>query len=111
MNDRYAGIRQCSYQYHRLGLDVMSKKVSDGRSVIAESMRLLQQVHRDKPGSFLMQLFFDAKADELVNIFSESFPDEKNRVVQILNEVNPSNTAKYTKIKEAQQGGAGAFGK
>ncbi|MEA3445874.1 MAG: DUF4835 family protein [Bacteroidota bacterium] len=109
MNDRYSGIRQCSYQYHRLGLDVMSKKVSDGRSVIAESMRLLQQVHRDKPGSFLMQLFFDAKADELVNIFSESFPDEKNRVVQILNEVDPSNTAKYAKIKEAKQG-AGSFG-
>ncbi len=105
MNDRYSGIRQCMYQYHRLGLDVMSQKVSDGRSVIAESLRLLQQVHRDKPGSFLMQLFFDAKADELVNIFSESFPDEKNRVVQILNEVDPSNTSKYAKIKEAQQPG------
>lgn len=105
MNDRYSGIRQCSYQYHRLGLDVMSQKVSDGRSVIAESMRLLQQVHRDKPGSFLMQIFFDAKSDELVNIFSESFPDEQNRVVQILQEVDPANASKYAKIKEASQSG------
>ena len=108
MNDRYAGVRQCLYQYHRLGLDVMSQKASDGRSTIAESLRLLQQVHRDKPGSFLMTLFFDAKADELVNIFSESFPDEQNRVVQILTEIDPSNTSKYQKIKEAsnQVGGS-----
>lgn len=109
MNDRYSGIRQCMYQYHRNGLDVMSKKVSDGRTVIAESLRLLQQVHRDKPGSFLMQMFFDAKSAELVNIFSESFPDEQNRVVQILSEIDPANASKYAKIKEAKQGGSTNF--
>lgn len=109
LNDRYAGIRQCIYNYHRLGLDIMSQKTNDGRSQIAESMRLLQQVHRDKPNSFLMQLFFDAKNDELVKVFSESFPDEKNRVVQILIEIDPSNTAKYNKIKESQNNGQGGM--
>lgn len=100
LNDRYSGVRQCWYNYHRLGLDIMSQKTNEGRSTIAESLRLLQQVHRDKPGSFVMQVFFDAKADELVNIFSESFPDEKNRVVQILTEIDPSNASKYNKIRE-----------
>jgi hypothetical protein len=104
LNERYQGIRECFYNYHRLGLDVMSQKTNDGRSVIAESLRLLQQVHRDKPGSFLLQIFVDAKSDEMVNIFTESFPDEKNRVVQILSEIDPSNAAKYTKIRESQTG-------
>ncbi|MCX6258592.1 MAG: DUF4835 family protein [Bacteroidia bacterium] len=99
LNDRYSGIRQCYYMYHRLGLDVMSDKVSEGRAQIASGLELLQSVHRDKPGSFLMQLFFDAKADELVNIFTESFTDEQDRVVLILNEIDPSNSAKYNKIK------------
>ncbi len=107
MNDRYQGVRQCMYNYHRLGLDVMVQKTNEGRSTIAESLRLLQQVHRDKPGSFLMQLFFDAKGDELVKIFSESFPDEKNRVVQILTEIDPSNSSKYTKIREASSSSSG----
>ena len=99
LNDRYSGIRQCYYLYHRLGLDVMYDKVSEGRVQIAQGLELLQEVHRDKPGSFLMQIFFDAKADELVNIFSESFTDEQDRVTLILNEVDPANTSKYNKIK------------
>ncbi len=103
LNNRYEGIRQCFYNYHRLGLDVMNNKAPDGRMVIAESLTLLQQVHRDRPGSFLMQLFFDAKNDELVNIFSESFPEEKNRVIQILTELDPSNLTKYNKLTD--QGG------
>lgn len=105
LNNRYEGIRQCYYNYHRLGLDIMNNKAADGRMQIAESLTLLQQVHRDKPGSFLMQIFFDAKNDELVNIFSESFPEEKNRVIQILTEVDPSNASKYTKLNE-QSGGS-----
>jgi len=99
LNDRYSGIRQCYYMYHRLGLDVMYDKVSEGRAQIAQGLELLQGVHRDKPGSFLMQIFFDAKADELVNIFSESFSDEQERVTLILNEVDPANSSKYNKIK------------
>lgn len=110
MNDRYSGIREANYQYHRLGLDVMSKKVAEGRTIIAESLRLIQAVHRDKPGSFLMRIFFDAKVDELVKIFSESFPDEQSRVIQILVEVDPSNAAKYNKIKESKNNGTGGTG-
>lgn len=110
LNERYSGIRSCWYEYHRNGLDIMGQKPSEGRANIAESLRLLQSVHRDKPGGFLMQLFFDAKADELVNIFSESFPDEQNRVIELLTEIDPSNTAKYAKITQASQQGASGSG-
>ncbi len=98
MEQKYNGIRQCIYEHHRLGLDVMAEKPEDGRSIIAESIKLLQKVHRAKPGSFLMQLYFNAKADEYVNVFSESFTDEKNRVFTILKEIDPANMTKYQKI-------------
>lgn len=98
LNDTYSPIREFYYKFHLLGLDYMSEKVSDGRSSIAESVSLLQKVHRKKPSSFLMQVLFDAKADEIVNIFQESFPEEKRRVYNILKEVNPANTAKYEKL-------------
>ncbi|MFN8164985.1 MAG: DUF4835 family protein [Bacteroidia bacterium] len=48
--------------------------------------------------SLLMQLFFTAKADEVVNLFSQSPQNEKNDVVQILSLVDPSNTLKYQAI-------------
>ncbi|MRT94025.1 DUF4835 family protein [Ancylomarina sp. 16SWW S1-10-2] len=100
LNNSYSPIRECIYRYHRLGLDRMSDKLTDGRSEIAESLRLLQKAHRAKPGSFFLQIFFDAKADEIVNIFSESFNEEKKRVYTILNDVDPANLTKYEKILE-----------
>lgn len=45
-----------------------------------------------------MTVVLDAKADEIVNIFSQAFPEEKNRVVQVLTEIDPANETKYKKI-------------
>lgn len=98
LNKSYSGFRSCTYQYHRLGLDVMADKPEEGRAAIAESLKLIQKVFRSRPSLYILQVFFDAKSDELVNIFSNSFPDEQNRVSVILNEVDPSNGTKYEKI-------------
>jgi hypothetical protein len=100
LNRSYSAFRQCIYRYHRLGLDLMSDKLADGRAGIAESLRLLQRVYRNRPNIYLFPIFFDAKADELVNIFSGSYPSEKERVLSVLNEIDPSNGSKYEKIKE-----------
>jgi hypothetical protein len=98
LSSAYSPVRECLYRYHRLGLDRMSDRLTESRSEIAESVRLLQKAHRAKPGSFILKIFFDAKSDELVNIFSESFTDEKKRVYNILSEVDPANISKYNKI-------------
>jgi hypothetical protein len=46
-----------------------------------------------------MQLFFNAKADELINIFKTAPPEEKNKAVELLMLVDPANTTKYLKIQ------------
>lgn len=102
MNKSYSGYRSCIYQYHRQGLDLMADKSAEGRSTIAESLKSIQKVFRTRPSLYILQVFFDAKSDELVNIFSKSFPDERNRVVIILNECDPSNGSKYEKISKAE---------
>jgi len=102
LNKAYAGFRSCTYQYNRLGLDLMADKPEEGRGVIAESLKSIQKVFRSRPSLYILQVFFDAKSDELVNIFSKSFPDERNRVTVILNECDPSNGSKYEKITKAE---------
>lgn len=99
LNRSYAPFRQCIYRYHRMGLDQMSDRVEEGRMEMAESLKLIQRVFRSRPSLYILQIFFDAKADEMVNVFTGSYPDEKNRVLAILNEVDPSNGSKYEKIK------------
>jgi hypothetical protein len=102
LNKSYADYRKCMYNYHRNGLDLMNEKIEEGRANIAESLRDLQKVFRRRPSTYILQMFFDAKADELVNIFSKTFPDERNRVMTVLNEVDPSNGSKYEKIAKAE---------
>lgn len=96
LQDRsYAPVRECIYRYHRLGLDVMSDNVTDGRMAMVEALQLLQKAHRTKPNSYILQVFFDAKSDEIVNVFKPAFTDERKRVYNIVSEVNPANSSKY----------------
>jgi len=100
LNEKYRPVREVYYRYHRQGLDRMSDKLMEGRAEIAESLVELQRVHRDKPDPYLffLQLFFDAKSDEMVRLFSESFPAEKTRVVNLLTEIDNANASKYNRI-------------
>jgi hypothetical protein len=102
LDKRYSPIREFSYKYHRLGLDLMSTKPNEARTEISEDLILLQKVFREKPDPFLhyYHVLFDAKSDEFINVFSEAMPDEKNRVFNILNEIDNANATKYKKLKE-----------
>lgn len=101
LQDRsYASVRECIYRYHRLGLDAMADNVNEGRLEVVSALELLQKAHRSKPNSYIMQVFFDAKSDEIVNIFKPAFTDERKRVYNIVSEVNPANVSKYSALIE-----------
>ncbi len=100
LNKGYSPFRDLIYRYHRLGLDIMADKPDMGRAEIAESLKNMQRVYRSRPDTYVNRLFFDAKADEIVNVFSKGTTDEKSRVLIILNECDPSNSGKYEKIME-----------
>lgn len=95
----YTSMRECMYNYHRKGLDVMADNKESGRAVILESLVDLKKVHQVKPLSFSLQVFFIAKADEIVNLFCGAYADEKAKVTTLLNEIDPTNSNKYTKIQ------------
>jgi hypothetical protein len=104
LDEDYSPCREFIYRYHRLGLDVMDGKPIDGRGEIANSIELLQTIFRKKPDPFMtpLHVIFDAKADEMVNIFSESYTEEKNRVYTMLGEIDQANSKKYKAILEAK---------
>jgi len=97
-NNYFKPLRDCFYTYHRLGLDMMSDNLPESRAKMAEALKALKKVANDQPNSILMKFFFNAKADEIVNLFTPAFADEKNPLVAILNEVDPGNIAKYSAI-------------
>jgi hypothetical protein len=100
LNKEYEDLRKFIYEYDMKGLDLMESKTGEARINIAETLKLIQDLYRKKPDPFmyLMQVVIDSKSDELVNIFSEAFPEEKSRVIQLLTEIDPANKTKYEKI-------------
>jgi hypothetical protein len=100
LDKEYEGVRKFIYEYDINGLDFMESRIGEARTNMVESLKLIQDLYRKKPDPFLyyMQVVIDSKSDELVNIFTDAFPEEKSRVIQILTEIDPANKTKYEKI-------------
>lgn len=101
LDAKYSSFQSVLYSYHRSGLDIMHDDNEKGRGYVTESLENLRKVRQLNPTAFILQLFFNAKADEITNIYSNAFQDEKNRIFKLLSELDPGNITKYNKIKEA----------
>lgn len=99
-NKSYDPIREFLYEYHRNGLDVMYTNQTRGRQKIMSVLPLLQKIDRQRQGSVLNQVFFSAKADELVNILSQASRQDRLRAFNILSETDPANIGKYNVLKK-----------
>ena len=101
-NTTYSQARQALYQYHRLGFDKMTDNMEIARGEVTKALEMLQRVHRQRPGSLLMQMILTAKSDELVNLYNQATPMDKSKAIQILTEIDPSNASKYRDIEQQQ---------
>lgn len=99
LHQSFQPFRETLYNYHRLGLDVMYDKFPEGRAKIIESLQSLRKVHRIKPLSYNASVFFLAKSDEIVNIFSKAPANERSEVYEILEILDPGNLSKYNKLR------------
>ena len=100
LNNLYKPLRKCMYDYHRLGFDMVYEKRDDGIGAMVDALFELDAIHKARPNSFNVQLFFTAKADEMVNIFKGATPDIKNKVFNLIAKLDPGNISKYNKIKK-----------
>ena len=95
----------CMYRYHRVGLDKLAEEPDDARYEITEALESLKSIYRSNPSAFILKIFFDAKSDEIINIYSEAFPNEKARIVKTLVEIDPSNSTSYQAITQSSEEG------
>ncbi len=99
MDEAMKPIRGMMYNYHRLGLDEMGTNMGRGRSKVTESLEDLQKASKAKSMSALPQIMTEIKRDELINIYSKAPSTEKEKVYEILSDLNPSLNSDWDKIK------------
>ncbi|MCL2416574.1 MAG: DUF4835 family protein [Bacteroidales bacterium] len=97
-NGNLREIHDVHFLYHRRGMDQMYEDQRAARQAIFQSLEALQRVNRVRPNLLFRQIFFDAKSDEIVNIFRVAPLDERNRLVALMRELDPSNLNKYQSI-------------
>lgn len=94
LSNSFREYRIAMYNYHRKGLDILADNNSTGKQIVAGSLRLFETLVQRRPNAFLIQTFFDAKSEEIQNIFSDGPKVDIVKLKETLNKVAPfySNT-------------------
>lgn len=99
LNPRYKNFREILYKFHFEGLDKMYDDPDTARGVITEVLSEVKKLHKDDPTSDLLKIFFLAKSDELLNIYSIASNSEKSSIRELLKTMDPVNSNKYDEIR------------
>ena len=87
------------YGYYRQGMDIFIEKPEEARTSVMTALTGVQKAAITRPGTLFARAFFDAKADEIANIFRTSTDQsQKQQLVTMLTEVDPTNSAKYQTV-------------
>ena len=91
--------RETLYTYHRKGLDSMTKAPVKGKNNIINAILALEDLYDRRPNAMLLQMFFDAKADEIVNLFSDGPKVDFGRTSKMLKKIAPFYQPQWKQIK------------
>ena len=87
------------YGYYRQGLDLFIEKPDEARASVMAALSGIQKAAITRPSTLFARAFFDAKSDEIANIFRTSQDQQlKQQLVTMLTEVDPTNSAKYQTV-------------
>lgn len=96
-NPQMTDLRKGLYKYHRLALDTFEKTPDDSRAIILDLLKTIKKIWTVYPSSIFVISFFDSKANELSNIFSEGSLMVRREAYDLLTQLDPKRNS-YQKI-------------
>lgn len=91
--------RQALYEYHRAGLDQLTTAPLKGKEAIMKAIQQLEPLFLRRPNAFLLQIFFDAKVEEIVNLFKEGPKVDFKETEAVLKKIAPFFGSRWKQIK------------
>jgi hypothetical protein len=83
------------YNYYRLGLDKLYESEPEARNSILQTLNQLVNFNKENANTMFMQFFMQNKSTELIGIFKNGTPQEKQQAIDALSLIDIANTAKY----------------
>ena len=99
LSNTFSPFRDALYEYHFEGLDLMQKDLNVAKLKINDAINTLGKINNTRPNAFLTRVFFDAKSDEIVSIFSAGPSMDIRDLIGSLNTISPLNSSKWAGIK------------
>lgn len=94
----YLPYRRAIYEYHLGALDIMANNPKEGKENIKKALKTLAEVAAVRPNAYLTRVFFDAKSDEILSIFTDGPKIDVTQVIENLNRLSPTNSSKWSQI-------------
>jgi len=98
LSNTYKEYRTVMYNYHLDGLDLMASQPKQSKKAILESIMLLDQMNKRRPNSYILRIFFDTKAEEILDIFSGGPSLPVSNLISTLNKIAPNHSDKWRNI-------------
>lgn len=99
LSDKLKSYRRTMYNYHIKGLDNFSANPKFAKQTIEDSVMSMGNLYNKTVSNYLIRVFFDAKADEIVNIYSEGPKTRKqSQLTTTLRRISPNNNSKWKNI-------------
>lgn len=98
LNPRVRPYRAAMYTYYRKGLDMFSTDPNLGKVAILQALEEIEKVNTAYFNSMIVQMFANAKKDELVEMWKVGAKAQKDRVQQIMTKIDPANSQRYREI-------------
>lgn len=99
LQPQFAPLRKAYYNYHIKGLDKCYQNREECMQSISSSINDLMEIHSSRPSSFNMQLFFNAKSEELIKIYQPSEQGLKLKMFNLLSQLDPQRIKDYNSLK------------
>ncbi len=90
--------RAAMYNYHRNGLDLMGQNPEKSRGTILAAMEEIEKSNTAYFNSMIVQMFTNAKREEIIEMWKQGQKPQRERVVQVMTKLDPGNTQRYLEI-------------
>lgn len=98
LSTTFKEFRNVMYDYHIKGLDIMVNETKAGKEAVAKSLMMLDQMNRRRPNSYILRVFFDTKANEILDVFSGGPKVPVTNLISTLSKIAPNHSDKWRNI-------------
>ena len=95
LNAKYSLFHEAIYDYYRLGMDKLYDQEAVGRTAILNVLSLLNTFNTENTATMILPFFFQAKTQELIQVFSKASPQDKAKALDFLKRLDPTSSNKY----------------